>query len=189
MSETAGRRFRDLRKLAVWSRRLLCAQAALAGAALAVALLHGPGFDDDGANQAYAVIVMLQAVAFLAAAFAVLRWTYFANADAHALGAQALSSGPGLAVGWYCIRPRDWETVRAPAVFGWWWLCWLLGNFASTASFRLDMEEGFEGASRAAEVLTNVGDAFNVAASLLLATIIGGATAQLQARHEEQVFS
>lgn len=188
--------------LARWTRGLLFAHAAVCLLAVGAALQFGPGFDDEDGSTAYLAVALVQFPLFLVTAILFLRWTYRANDTVHRLGAQGLGPSPGWAVGWYfvpvaclgmpfqamretwkaSIDPQDWEIVRASPMLGWWWLCWLLGCFASLIALRLDMERDFEAAPRVAEMLTTASDLIFVPASLLLAAIVGRITALQNAR-------
>ena len=206
MNAAAPPPFRDLAGTAGWARGWLFAQAALAVLLAAIAIGHGAGYDDEGGSGAWQATSAISFLVFCGGAITVLRWIYLANANAHALDAQGMRMSPGLAVGCYFIpianlgmpfasmremwkassAPRDWEIVRAPAIIGWWWLFWLLDNFASAISFRLDLIEGEPGAQRAAEALDIASAVLTVPASLLLALIIGRITA---IQREARVFA
>jgi len=193
---------RDLASLDAWSIRLLVAQALLSLLAIAVALAHGPGFSEESGSAAYALVAMLQFIFFVVTGFVVLRWIYYATANAHAFGAQGLRCSPWLAVGSFFIpianlvmpfqsirdvwkasvEPRDWEVVKAPALLGWWWLFWLVGNITGVIAFRLADVGGYPDIGRTPERLMILSDAFTVAASLLLAAIIRQLPALQQAR-------
>ncbi len=193
---------RDIADLGAWSNRLLVAQALLSLLAVAIALLHGPGFSEENGSAAYALVALLQFIVFIVAGFVVLRWIYFATANAHAFGAQGLRCGPWLAVGSFFIpianlvmpfqsmrdvwkasvEPRDWEVVKAPPLLGWWWLFWLAGNITGIVAFRLADVERYPDVGRTPETLMTLSDASTFAASLLLAAIVRQLTALQQAR-------
>jgi hypothetical protein len=190
---------RDVAGLGGWTAALLLAQAGLSVIAVAVAWGHGPGF--VALSPVYAVVALFQMLVFAAAGVAFLRWTYLTSANAHAFGAQALRYGPWLATLSYFIpianlamplqslrdvwkasvEPRDWEIVKVPALLGFWWFFWLVGNIAGIAAFRLADEDVLE-ANRTAETLTTLSDALTVAASVLLALIVRRLTALQQGR-------
>jgi hypothetical protein len=207
---------RDIVGLGAWAVRWLVAQAILSAVAVAVALGRDPisravavalGFDpevsyDPGVSPGAGLVALLQFAVFLVAGFVVLRWIWFATANAHAFGAQSLRFGPWLAVGAYFIpianlvmplqsmrdtwkasvEPRDWEIVEVPAILGWWWAFWLAGNIAGIAAFRLSDAEEFPGLNEAAATLTIVSDALTVVASVLLAVIVRRLSALQQTR-------
>ena len=200
MSGTAT--VRDITDLGAWSIRLLVAQALLSLLAIVVALAHGPGFSGENGSAAYALVATLQFIFFVVAGFVVLRWIYFATANAHAFGAEGLRCGPWLAVGSFFIpianlvmpfqsmrdvwkasvEPRDWEVVKATPLLGWWWLFWLAGNIAGIIAFRRADAERYPDVGRTPETLIILSDGFTFAASLLLAAIIRQLTALQQAR-------
>jgi len=188
---------RDLRAPAVWAKGLLIAQAVIVATGVAVALRHGPGFDDDlGGSAAYALTSALQVLAFVVTGVVVLRWIYLACANVHAFGAEGLGSRPGMAVAWYFVPvaclflpfqsmreiwkasrdPRDWEAVDGSSLLGLWWLGWVLGNAIGIVAFRLDDSDRFPEASAYAEMLTTASDVLTIVTSLLLARIIGRIT-------------
>jgi hypothetical protein len=180
---------RDIVGLGAWAVRWLGAQAILSAVAVAVALGYGTGYQD---SPGYGLVALLQLAVFLIAGIVVLRWIWFATANTHAFGAQSLRFGPWLAVGAYFIpianlimplqsmcdtwkasvEPRDWEIVKVPAIFGWWWFFWLTSNIAGVAAFRLSDPGDFPGLDQAAATLTIVADGLTVAASVLLAGIV-----------------
>ncbi len=91
-------------------------------------------------------------------------WQYRVAANARALGAEGMQITPGWNVGWWFVpianlykpmqamrenynaslpdvRVDNWMLRGTPAVIGWWWAAWLIGNFLSQASFRLGMRD------------------------------------------------
>lgn len=193
---------RRVSALGAWAVGGLVVQAALAALAVGIALVHGPGFDDEGTASVYPVIALLQALVFVAAGIVVLVWIYRTTANVGAFGAENLSAGPKLAVASYFIpivnlvmpfqamrdvwkasvEPRNWEVVKTPPVLGWWWLFWLVGNILGLVSFRLTDSVEFPEAGPIAEKLLTASDVCTIAASLLLATIVRRVTALQQAR-------
>ena len=190
---------RDIVGLGAWAVRWLGAQAILSAAAVAVALGYGTGYLD---SPGYGLVALLQLAVFVVAGFVVLRWIWFATANAHAFGAESLRFGPWLAVGAYFIpianlimplqsmrdtwkasvEPRDWEIVEVPAILGWWWFFWLAGNIAGVAAFRLSDSEDLPDLDQAAAMLSIVSDGLTVAASVLLAVIVRRMSALQQTR-------
>lgn len=170
--------------------------------AIATALSHGPGFNDTDGSSGYLFIALTQVLVFIVGGIAVLRWVYFANANARAMGAEGMNGTPALAVAWYFIplanlampfqtmretwkasvNPKDWEVEKAPALLGFWWACWLIGNITGLAAFRLDDPEQYPEAGHAVEALITTSDAFTIGGSILLAMIIGRITEMQRAK-------
>jgi len=190
MVEQGGWTYSDASAAATWARRLLWADAALSGAAIALALLRG--LDPWRQGPADMAIGIGQIIVFIACAFVTLRWLYLANANARALGATDLMGSPGLAVGWFFIPlanlfmpyvtvrdmwkasadPRDWQAASASGAIVLWWVLWLAGNIAGTISLRLWLEYPKE-AGDAGEIFSLVSNLASIPAALILAWIIG----------------
>ena len=104
------------------------------------------------------VIGIVYMLAYLTTAFLFLRWTYLANRNARALGAENMEYSPGKAVGWYFVpiatfwkpyqamveifkasHPRhddDWSLAERPAIVPLWWTLWIAATFLGQAVFR-----------------------------------------------------
>ncbi len=109
-----------------------------------------------------AVIGGLQVFIFIVVGILFLRWTYFSNRNASALGAYNLEFTPGWAAGWYFIpfatlwKPYqalkevfkashpdftdDWREAPRPDVLPLWWALWLLASFVGNALLRTSLD-------------------------------------------------
>jgi hypothetical protein len=122
------------------------------------------GFRPSGASL-FAVVegllMIVQACMYLACVICFLLWLYRASRNIQALGAEKVEHSPRGAIGWWFVpianlfkpyivlkeiyqaskssqdQPRRWKLKPVPAVFGWWWGCWLLGQMGSRAVTRL----------------------------------------------------
>lgn len=188
MAQQSGWTYRDAGTLAAWTQRLLWLQAALSAAAILLALMRG--FEPKQAGLAEAGVLAIQFVLFVAAAIVTLRWTYVANANAHALGAADMMVSPGWAVGWFFVplmnlampfiavremwkasaKPTDWQMEPAPAAILSWWLLWIASGAAAMVGFRLSLEAEAAGP---AEIFNLASDVAFIPSLLLLAWIVG----------------
>ncbi|HST36347.1 MAG TPA: DUF4328 domain-containing protein [Allosphingosinicella sp.] len=183
--------WREAGGVAKAARLLLYATAALstlaAGAALAIGVEN---FESDAIGK----FQLGRSLVSLATAITFFVWLYRANANVRALGAEDMMGSPGLGVGWFFIplanlfmpymtvrdvwrasgRPRDWQGESAPVTILLWWICWVAGNVLATVSFRIELEHGFKMTPEALW-LGLLCDLLWIPASLLLASIIGGA--------------
>lgn len=197
MAEQQAGSYRDASGAAAWARRLLWTDAALSGAAIALALLRG--LDPWRQGPADMAVGIGQLIVFIACAFVTLRWLYLANANARALGVTDLMGSPGLAVGWFFVplanlfmpymtvrdmwkasaNPRDWQGASASGAIILWWVLWLASNIAGTISFRLWLESPKD-SDGAGEVFSLISNLTAIPAALIIAWIIG----QMQAMQE-----
>jgi len=106
---------------------------------------------------------------FITTIVLVCMWMYRAHANLTALGRTNLDYTSGWAAGaWFVpflnlVRPFRimkeiwkgsdpsppaqagdvaWKFAPVPAMFGWWWATWLISNFASNVSFRMELRGG-----------------------------------------------
>ena len=100
------------------------------------------------------VIKTLDGLALLAGMIAFLVWIHRVRANLPALGIEDARWSPGWAVGWWFVpfmdlfrpfqvvkeiwkasgpeaRPDSWRDASTPALLGWWWTLFLLGQFAN----------------------------------------------------------
>jgi hypothetical protein len=101
--------------------------------------------------------------AIIATIVVVCMWMYRAHANLRALGVRDLDYTSGWAAGaWFVpflnlVRPfrimkeiwkgsegtyedpARWKLAPVPSFIGWWWATWLISNFASNMSFRMDL--------------------------------------------------
>lgn len=112
----------------------------------------------------YILIILLEALIFVATAVAFLMWIHRAYRNLPALGAMGLDTTPGWAVGYFFIpimnffmpyrtvkeiwsksAPADetgggfgWEVpAKSPAIIGLWWLLWIFGNIVAQIHSRM----------------------------------------------------
>jgi Domain of unknown function (DUF4328) len=200
---------RPLSSLARTTRILLIAQATIAGMAAIMTYAHGGPVPED--NALYALVVLVQFLLYIAGGIVFLIWVYRSTANAHAFGAEGMSAGPGLAVGWYFIpianlwmpltamretwkasvNPPNWEVERAPATMGLWWFFWITGNIAGIAAARLGWEEAAPETAGISYILSIASDLLTIPGALLLTGIVGAIT-RLQAdrmNHQQRGIS
>ena len=152
--------FLDLTRRTNATFYLLWAFAGLAALALAsdlvrLQLLSTATFniiDEPVANNVarHRVLEVLHAIMFISSAVAFLLWTYRANSNCRALGAQGMIS-PGWSVGWYFVpianlwkpyqameeiwqaskNPQSWQRVKRPGIVTCWWYIWLANLIAT----------------------------------------------------------
>lgn len=166
IAPTAG--FRDLSRLTAWLKGCLIAGVVVACLALASdILLIG---ELRGARERVSeelvpsdihqgAVGLIQFCVYVITAVLFLRWIYFANSNAHALGASSMRFSPGWSIGWYFIpvatlwKPyqamkeiwqasadaRNWLNAVVPALLPAWWTLWLVSNFLGQASLRVSM--------------------------------------------------
>ena len=163
---TAG--FRDLSRLTAWLKGSLIAGVVVACLALAsdcllIGELRGGGEQVSGelmtSDIHQGAVGLIQFCVYVTTAVLFLRWIYFANSNARALGASGMRFSPGWSIGWYFIpvatlwKPyqamkeiwqasadaRNWLNVVVPTLLPAWWTLWLVSNFLGQASLRLSM--------------------------------------------------
>lgn len=107
-------------------------------------------------------IALVEVLAYLASAVLVGRWIWRTNSNAHGFS-DGVSITPGWSVGWFfvpfanLVKPyqgvkETWnashelagslEQLDSP-LLGWWWGLWLLTNFASTISVRIELSSNY----------------------------------------------
>lgn len=162
--------FRDLAGLTRWVRGLLIADLVFLGLATvmgSIDLMLRLGSDGEITkaiewNEAGLLFLGgIHGVPSMALVVLFLRWTYLANANARALGAQGMRFSPGWSIGWHFIpianftmpyramkeiwqasaAPHEWQGVKVPAILPWWWALWiisiLLSIVTTTVVFRV----------------------------------------------------
>jgi hypothetical protein len=117
------------------------------------------GDSEEALSSIDAVLGLLQLGVYITAGVLFLRWIYFANSNARALGASNMEFSPGWSVGWYFIpfanlwkpyqamkeiwqascKPKGWQHVAVPSIFPLWWTLWILASILSQASLRATM--------------------------------------------------
>ena len=178
-----------------WLAWLLPGHAVLAVLVTGAIVVAGP--QALGSSPAIAITFGLASLAMVVLLLATLvlagMWTYRANANLHAAGADGLSFTPGWAVGWHfvpfanLVRPFEalreiWNRSRleddtylsdhAPTL-RWWWGCWIIGSWLSNiGAFRDDP---------ATAPVRLVGEIVLLGSALLFARIIRETT---QMQHE-----
>lgn len=131
-------------------------------------------FDNDDVEIpiAFLLALMIWALAYvgamLTAIIIVCMWMYRAHANLTALGRAGQDYTSGWAAGaWFVpflnlVRPfrimkeiwkgsdsahphsTGWKLAPNPSIIGWWWAAWLISNFASNASTRMELRDGAE---------------------------------------------
>jgi hypothetical protein len=139
------------------------------------------------------VIAIAYSAWFFATAIAVLMWTYRANKNAHALGAESMRFTPGWAVGWYFIpifnlwkpyqamkeiwkasaNPHDWQNQPRSPLLPWWWFFWIFSNIVAQVAFRFSLQAEEIGEIMGASLLNIALDAVDIPGDLLLIAIVG----------------
>src|SRR5262245_38518555 len=153
--QTQSASYLDLSSRTVWTRFFLFTFAGISavGFALDLALLQlltGANFTaeaaatNDARQQVFAAL-QLTVLALTVLAFSM--WTYRANSNCRALGAQGMNFSPGWAVAWYFMpiaflwkpyqamkeiwqaskNPFAWQHEGRPVMLPWWWFFWV-GN-------------------------------------------------------------
>lgn len=131
-------------------------------------------------------------ITFIVLVVATCMFMYRANANVRALGATALEYSPGWCGGYWFVpilnlfrpyqamkeiykascKPNDtaWKGVQPLAVFGWWWGCWLIGNWLTRGSTRLEQYAAEMGGGLVA--LDFIASVLMIAAGVMLVVIV-----------------
>jgi Domain of unknown function (DUF4328) len=169
--------YRDAGGLARLARWALYADALVAAAGAAIAIVMGP--DALLFGDLAQVFSIVQLVTLFGSLILFLVWFYRANANVRAMGADGLMGSPGLSVAWFFIPiaflfmpylvvrdtwkaselPRDWQGLPTPPLVGFWWAATLVSNLANSISFRLWLEGDYDalGAVGVFDLVSNVG--------------------------------
>jgi len=180
----------------------LIASGALAGSLRDAGDLGAPyEFGATVAEVVYVGVALLQVVSFVATAFVFLMWLHRAYRNLPALGATALDTTPGWAVGYFFIpfvnlfkpfqvvkeiwresKPGDesrevfggGEAARpdTPALVGWWWGFWIVANVSGRVSNQVGDRLGTIEGMLLASWVSIVSDALFVIAAVLAILIV-----------------
>ncbi len=116
----------------------------------------------EASDMRQGLIGIVEIAILIASGILILKWIHRANSNARQLGAMGMEFTPGWSIGWYFIpfanlwmpyqamkeiwkassNPKDWKSLEAPSLLGWWWLVWIvcsvLGNVSLRLAFKAD---------------------------------------------------
>jgi hypothetical protein len=193
--------FRDLSRLAAWLKGCLIAGVVVACLALTsdfllIGELRGSGERVSGelvpSDIHQGAIGLIQFCVYIITAVLFLRWIYFANSNARALGASGMRFTPGWSIGWYFIpvatlwKPyqamkeiwqtsadaRNWLNAAVPALLPAWWTLWLLSNFLGQASLRISLRANDPDKLMASAVVSLISNALDIPLGLVALRLV-----------------
>lgn len=103
------------------------------------------------------IVGIFQLITVLITAFLFLRWVYYTNSNARALGAKGMKFTPRWSILWYVIpilnlwkpyqvmneiwkcseNPVEWKTMKTSSILRWWWFLWILSNLIDQIATRM----------------------------------------------------
>jgi hypothetical protein len=151
-------------------------------------------------------VATLSAIVFVVGGIAILRWIYFANANAARLSGQQMQYSPAGSVGWYFVpivnlwKPFQamkeiWQAsaacgrdllAKAPSYLNAWWFLWLFNGALGNLAMRLSLETKTMDDLLFASVVNMASDVVAIPLSMVFMTVVKE-IAQLQDTCRESV--
>ena len=151
-------------------------------------------------------VATLSAIVFVVGGIAILRWIYFANANAARLSGRQMQYSPAGSVGWYFVpivnlwKPFQamkeiWQAsaacghdllAKAPSYLNAWWFLWLFNGALGNLAMRLSLETKTMDDLLFASVVNMASDVVAIPLSMVFMTVVKE-IAQLQDTCRESV--
>ena len=155
------------------------------------------------------MVGVAQSLNYLILTVLIAMWIYRANNNVRALGAANMDFTPGWSVGWYFIpiaslwkpyqamkeiwkasaSPSSWSEQNVPSMLPWWWFFWIVSSWFGSVAFPLALRGETIDQLIAANIVGQLSEGMNIAASLLLLAIVKRVHAMQSATARGQLVS